>query len=125
MSKKRAGMRAHLFSLAQGFTTKGAYVHKDVESLPNRLLFWHSFSHWNEETGKRTDPNRNRGALIRPHLCAARIRLPPSPALFLPASNLFIDGNSPARIRGVVLFVRHSRLFVVYSFCFCYVFLLF
>lgn len=34
------------FEMASGFTTTGASVVKDVESLSHSILFWRSFSHW-------------------------------------------------------------------------------
>lgn len=35
-----------LFESASGFTTTGATIFGDVESLPRGLLFWRSFTHW-------------------------------------------------------------------------------
>lgn len=35
-----------LFEIASGFTTTGATIFGDVESLPRGLLFWRSFTHW-------------------------------------------------------------------------------
>ncbi len=35
-----------LFEIVSGFTTTGASVLGDVESLPRGLLYWRSFSHW-------------------------------------------------------------------------------
>ena len=35
-----------LFETVSGFTTTGASVLQDVESLPKSLLFWRSFTHW-------------------------------------------------------------------------------
>ncbi len=35
-----------LFEIVSGFTTTGASILTDVESLPNGLLYWRSFSHW-------------------------------------------------------------------------------
>jgi len=35
-----------LFEITSGFTTTGATVFSDVESLPMGLLFWRSFTHW-------------------------------------------------------------------------------
>lgn len=35
-----------LFESASGFTTTGASILKDVESLPKSMLMWRSFSHW-------------------------------------------------------------------------------
>ena len=35
-----------LFEVVSGFTTTGASVLSDVESLPKSLLFWRSFTHW-------------------------------------------------------------------------------
>ena len=35
-----------LFESTSGFTTTGASVFGDVESLPKGLLFWRSFTHW-------------------------------------------------------------------------------
>ncbi len=35
-----------LFEIVSGFTTTGASILRDVESMPNSVLFWRSFSHW-------------------------------------------------------------------------------
>lgn len=35
-----------LFEMVSGFTTTGASILKDVESLSRGMLFWRSFSHW-------------------------------------------------------------------------------
>ena len=35
-----------LFEIVSGFTTTGASVFSDVESLPRGILFWRAFSHW-------------------------------------------------------------------------------
>ncbi len=35
-----------LFETVSGFTTTGASILSDVESLPKGLLYWRSFSHW-------------------------------------------------------------------------------
>ena len=35
-----------LFEIVSGFTTTGASILTDVESLPKGLLYWRSFSHW-------------------------------------------------------------------------------
>ncbi len=35
-----------LFEIVSGFTTTGASVIADVESLPASILYWRSFSHW-------------------------------------------------------------------------------
>ena len=35
-----------LFEIVSGFTTTGASILRDVESLPKGLLYWRSFSHW-------------------------------------------------------------------------------
>ncbi len=35
-----------LFETVSGFTTTGASILRDVESLPRGLLFWRSFTHW-------------------------------------------------------------------------------
>lgn len=35
-----------LFETVSGFTTTGASILSDVESLPKGLLFWRSFTHW-------------------------------------------------------------------------------
>ena len=35
-----------LFEIVSGFTTTGASVLSDVESLPKGILYWRSFSHW-------------------------------------------------------------------------------
>ncbi|WP_326909631.1 TrkH family potassium uptake protein [Sedimentibacter sp. MB31-C6] len=35
-----------LFETASGFTTTGASILLDIESLPRGLLFWRSFTHW-------------------------------------------------------------------------------
>ena len=34
------------FEIVSGFTTTGSSILSDVESLPNGLLYWRSFSHW-------------------------------------------------------------------------------
>jgi trk system potassium uptake protein TrkH len=34
------------FETASGFTTTGATILRDVEALPNGILFWRSFTHW-------------------------------------------------------------------------------
>lgn len=34
------------FEIVSGFTTTGATILKDVESLPKGILFWRSFTHW-------------------------------------------------------------------------------
>lgn len=34
------------FESASGFTTTGASILSEVESLPNSILFWRSFTHW-------------------------------------------------------------------------------
>lgn len=34
------------FETVSGFTTTGASILSDVESLPNSVLFWRSFTHW-------------------------------------------------------------------------------
>ena len=34
------------FESASGFTTTGATIFRDVESLPYSILFWRSFTHW-------------------------------------------------------------------------------
>ena len=34
------------FETASGFTTTGASILKDVETLPKSILFWRSFTHW-------------------------------------------------------------------------------
>lgn len=34
------------FEMVSGFTTTGASIHSDVNSLPHCILFWRSFSHW-------------------------------------------------------------------------------
>ena len=34
------------FEIVSGFTTTGASVHPDVESLPRGILYWRSFSNW-------------------------------------------------------------------------------
>ncbi len=35
-----------LFEMVSGFTTTGASILSDVESLPKSILYWRSFSHW-------------------------------------------------------------------------------
>ncbi len=35
-----------LFEIVSGFTTTGASILSDVESLPRAVLYWRSFSHW-------------------------------------------------------------------------------
>ena len=35
-----------LYETASGFTTTGASILRDVESLPKSMLFWRSFTHW-------------------------------------------------------------------------------
>lgn len=35
-----------LFEIISGFTTTGASILTDIESLPRGILFWRSFSHW-------------------------------------------------------------------------------
>ena len=35
-----------LFEIVSGFTTTGASVLSDVESIPRGILYWRSFSHW-------------------------------------------------------------------------------
>ena len=35
-----------LFETVSGFTTTGASILTDIESLPRSLLFWRSFTHW-------------------------------------------------------------------------------
>ncbi len=35
-----------LFEMVSGFTTTGATILADVESLPRGILYWRSFSHW-------------------------------------------------------------------------------
>lgn len=35
-----------MFEIVSGFTTTGASILKDVESIPKCILFWRSFSHW-------------------------------------------------------------------------------
>jgi trk system potassium uptake protein TrkH len=35
-----------LFETASGFTTTGASILTDIESLPRSILFWRSFTHW-------------------------------------------------------------------------------
>src|SRR5699024_5946835 len=35
-----------LFEIVSGFTTTGASILSEVESLPRGVLFWRSFSHW-------------------------------------------------------------------------------
>jgi len=34
------------FETASGFTTTGASILREVESLPKGILFWRSFTHW-------------------------------------------------------------------------------
>ncbi len=40
------GLTDAFFETASGFTTTGATVLRDVESLPRGLLFWRSMTHW-------------------------------------------------------------------------------
>ena len=40
------GFTDALFETISGFTTTGASILKEVESLPKGLLFWRSFTHW-------------------------------------------------------------------------------
>ena len=35
-----------LFEMVSGFTTTGASILPEVESMPKGLLYWRSFSHW-------------------------------------------------------------------------------
>ena len=35
-----------LFEIVSGFTTTGASILPEVESLPKGIMYWHSFSHW-------------------------------------------------------------------------------
>ena len=35
-----------LFETVSGFTTTGASILPEVESLPQSILFWRSFTHW-------------------------------------------------------------------------------
>lgn len=35
-----------LFETVSGFTTTGASILADVESLPRSIIFWRSFTHW-------------------------------------------------------------------------------
>lgn len=35
-----------VFEVVSGFTTTGASILTDIESLPNGILFWRSFTHW-------------------------------------------------------------------------------
>lgn len=35
-----------MFEIVSGFTTTGASILPEVESLPKCMLFWRSFSHW-------------------------------------------------------------------------------
>lgn len=35
-----------LFEIVSGFTTTGASIHPDVESMSRGILYWRSFSHW-------------------------------------------------------------------------------
>lgn len=35
-----------VFEIASGFTTTGASILTDIESLPRGILYWRSFSHW-------------------------------------------------------------------------------
>ncbi len=41
-----AGYIDALFETVSGFTTTGATIFSDVESLPKGILFWRSFTHW-------------------------------------------------------------------------------
>ena len=40
-----------IFESVSGFTTTGSSILTDVEALPNGLLFWRSFTHWNGGMG--------------------------------------------------------------------------
>ena len=40
-----------MFEIVSGFTTTGASILPEVESLPKCMLFWRSFSHWIGGTG--------------------------------------------------------------------------
>ena len=41
-----AGFMDCLFEIISGFTTSGATILTDIESLPRGILFWRSFSSW-------------------------------------------------------------------------------
>ena len=45
-SKPNLDFVSALFETVSGFTTTGATVLGDVESLPKSILFWRSFTHW-------------------------------------------------------------------------------
>ena len=45
-SNSFAGMTDAVFESASGFTTTGATVLSDIESVPGSLLMWRSFTHW-------------------------------------------------------------------------------
>ena len=40
------GFADAFFEITSGFTTTGATIFTDVESLPHGILFWRSFTHW-------------------------------------------------------------------------------
>ena len=46
LSKEIPSFINALFETVSGFTTTGASILSDVESLPKGLLYWRSFSHW-------------------------------------------------------------------------------
>ena len=46
LSGQIPGFMDALFEMVSGFTTTGASVLGDVESMPRGLLYWRSFSHW-------------------------------------------------------------------------------
>ncbi len=46
LSASHVGFTDALFETISGFTTTGASILKEVESLPKGILFWRSFTHW-------------------------------------------------------------------------------
>lgn len=65
-----------LFEIVSGFTTTGASVLSDVESLPKSLLFWRSFTNWLGGMGVLVfllafTPNEGRGSGMTVHLLRA------------------------------------------------------
>ena len=36
----------HFFETSSGFTTTGASILTEIQSLPKGILFWRSFTHW-------------------------------------------------------------------------------
>ena len=65
-----------LFEIVSGFTTTGASILSDVESLPKGLLYWRSFSHWLGGMGVlvfllAVTPGEGKGAGFTMHLLRA------------------------------------------------------